>query len=69
MTDGDFFSLVSPSPPRVVRHVGGGNPQYDPFHSHRKTSAFDPAAETFTDMQNMAHGRCYPTLTASAIEA
>jgi galactose oxidase-like protein/PKD domain-containing protein len=43
--------------------VIGGNLQYDPFHGHRKTSAFDPATETFTDLQNMAHGRWYPTPT------
>ena len=43
--------------------VVGGNLQYDPFHGHLKTSAFDPATETFTDMQNMAHGRWYPTPT------
>ena len=43
--------------------VIGGNLQYDPFWGHRKTSAFDPATETFTDLQNMAHGRWYPTPT------
>lgn len=43
--------------------VVGGNLQYDPFHGHLKTSAFDPATETFTDMQNMTHGRWYPTPT------
>ena len=43
--------------------VIGGNLQYDPFHGYRKTSAFDPATETFTDLQNMAHGRWYPTPT------
>jgi PKD repeat protein len=43
--------------------VIGGNLQYDPFHGHRKTSAFDPATETFTDSANMAHGRWYPTPT------
>ena len=43
--------------------VIGGNLQYDPFHGDRKTSAFDPATETFTDLQNMAHGRWYPTPT------
>ena len=43
--------------------VIGGNLQYDPFHGYRKTSAFDPATETFTDLENMAHGRWYPTPT------
>ena len=43
--------------------VIGGNLQYDPFHGHLKTAAFDPATETFTDLENMAHGRWYPTPT------
>ena len=43
--------------------VVGGNLQYDPFHGHLKTSAFDPVTETFTDLQNMKHGRWYPTPT------
>ena len=43
--------------------VVGGNLQYDPFHGHLKTAAFDPTTEMFTDLQNMAHGRWYPTPT------
>lgn len=43
--------------------VAGGTAQYDPFHGHSRVSTFDPTAGTFTDIQNMAHGRWYPTLT------
>jgi len=43
--------------------IGGGNLAYDPFHGHKKTSLYDPAANTFTDVQDMAHGRWYPTPT------
>lgn len=41
--------------------IDGGN-KYD-FLGLAKTSIFDPATNTFTDAQNMAHGRWYPTLT------
>src|SRR5580765_6698243 len=43
--------------------VNGGNLAYDPFHGHLKNAAFDPATGNFTDLQNMAHGRWYPTVT------
>jgi len=43
--------------------VSGGTLQYDPFHGHLKSSVFDPSTSTFTDVQNMAHGRWYPTVT------
>ena len=43
--------------------INGGTLQYDPFHGELKSSVFDPATNTFTDVQNMAHGRWYPTLT------
>ena len=43
--------------------IMGGTLQYDPFHGALRTSTFDPAAGTFTDAQNMAHGRWYPTAT------
>src|SRR5947209_6747558 len=43
--------------------IMGGTLQYDPFHGELRTSTFDPAAGTFTDAQNMAHGRWYPTST------
>src|SRR5262245_41731882 len=41
--------------------VNGGNLQYDPFHGHLKNAAYDPATGQFTDLENMAHGRWYPT--------
>jgi len=41
--------------------IFGGNLQYDPFHGWKRTSIFDPVTAKFTDMQDMAHGRWYPT--------
>jgi len=43
--------------------VVGGTLQYNPFHGQPKASVFDPASNTFADVQNMAHGRWYPTVT------
>jgi hypothetical protein len=43
--------------------VIGGTLQYDPFHGELRTSVYDPATGTFTDLQSMAHGRWYPTAT------
>ena len=43
--------------------VVSGTLQYDPFYGQLKTSAYDPVAGTFTDLQSMAHGRWYPTVT------
>jgi hypothetical protein len=43
--------------------VNGGTIQYDPFQGQPKSSIFDPSTNTFSDTQNMAHGRWYPTLT------
>jgi hypothetical protein len=43
--------------------VNGGTLQYDPFHGELKSSVYDPATGQFTDVQNMAHGRWYPTVT------
>jgi len=43
--------------------VIGGTLQYDPFHGELRTSVYDPATGTFTDLQSMAHGRWYPTGT------
>ena len=52
----------------VVLHDGrvfinGGNLQYDPFHGELRNAAYDPAIGVFTDLENMAHGRWYPTVT------
>src|SRR5439155_18909941 len=41
--------------------INGGTLQYDPFHGELKSAIFDPANNTFTNVQNMAHGRWYPT--------
>src|SRR4029078_6769814 len=43
--------------------VIGGTLQYDPFFGEPRSSVFDPATNAFTDVQNMAHGRWYPTAT------
>src|SRR5207249_6056719 len=43
--------------------INGGTLQYDPFHGELRNSAFDPATGVFTDLENMAHGRWYPTVT------
>lgn len=43
--------------------INGGNLAYDPFLGSKKSSIFDPATNTFTDVQDMAHGRWYPTAT------
>jgi len=41
----------------------GGNLQYDPFFGWKRTSIYDPATDKWTDMEDMAHGRWYPTAT------
>jgi len=43
--------------------VNGGNLQYDPFYGERRNAVFDPLTGLFTDIQLMAHGRWYPTVT------
>jgi PKD repeat protein len=43
--------------------ITGGTLQYDPFHGQQRSSVYDLATGAFTDMQNMAHGRWYPTVT------
>ncbi|MGC2182388.1 MAG: IPT/TIG domain-containing protein, partial [Terriglobales bacterium] len=43
--------------------INGGSIQYDPFLGQTKSSIFDPSNNTFTDVQTMAHGRWYPTVT------
>jgi hypothetical protein len=52
----------------VVLHDGrvfinGGNLQYDPFHGEPRNAVFEPETGAFTNVQNMAHGRWYPTTT------
>ena len=43
--------------------INGGNLKYDPFWGEPRNAAYDPATGTFSDLQNMAHGRWYPTVT------
>jgi hypothetical protein len=43
--------------------IDGGTIAYDPFQGIQKTSLFDPASNSFTTVQSMAHGRWYPTVT------
>jgi hypothetical protein len=43
--------------------IVGGTLQYDPFFGQPRTAAFDLATGVFTDLQNMAHGRWYPSTT------
>lgn len=42
--------------------IAGGTIQYDPFYGQPQAATFDPAANTFSNTPNMAHGRWYPTL-------
>ena len=43
--------------------VNGGNLQYDPFFGERRNAVYDPLTGLYTPIQNMAHGRWYPTVT------
>lgn len=43
--------------------INGGNLQYDPFFGEPRNAVFDPATGLFTDVENMLHGRWYPTVT------
>ena len=44
--------------------VVGGTILYNPgFTGDSRTAAYDPATGSFTDLQSMAHGRWYPTVT------
>src|SRR5207248_7275542 len=46
--------------------INGGTLQYDPFHGAINNSLYDPASNSFSDVQNMAHARWYPTVTTLA---
>ena len=46
--------------------IDGGNLQYGPFYGEKQAAVFDPATNTFTNVQNMAHGRWYPTVLTLA---
>jgi hypothetical protein len=43
--------------------IVGGNLQYDPFYGWKRTTVYDPATGKFSDMEDMAHGRWYPSTT------
>jgi len=43
--------------------VNGGNLKYNPWLGEPRNAVFDPATGQFTDLENMAHGRWYPTAT------
>jgi hypothetical protein len=46
--------------------IAGGNLQYNPFMGEAQAAVFNPATNTFTNVQNMAHGRWYPTVLTLA---
>jgi hypothetical protein len=43
--------------------IVGGTIQYDPFFGSKRMSIYDPATGQYADMEDMAHGRWYPTNT------
>lgn len=43
--------------------ITGGTLRYNPFSGIRTTVTFDPIAERFIQLHDMAHGRWYPTTT------
>ena len=43
--------------------INGGTLQYDPFYGELRSAVYDPGTGLFTDVQSMAHGRWYPTVT------
>jgi len=46
--------------------VISGTLAYDPFRGTPQTAAYDPESKQFVDLENMAHGRWYPTATTLA---
>jgi len=43
--------------------IVGGNLQYDPFFGWNRTAIYNPVTDKLIDMEDMAHGRWYPTDT------
>src|SRR6202140_4379719 len=43
--------------------IMGGNLQYAPFFGWNRTSIYNPTTGKYTDMEDMTHGRWYPTST------
>jgi hypothetical protein len=58
----DMFCNAMSLLPDGRAFVDGGTIQYDPFYGQAQVSIFDPATNTFSSAQQMAHGRWYPTL-------
>jgi hypothetical protein len=58
----DMFCNAMVLLPNGRPFINGGTLQYDPFHGSPKSSVFDPSTNAFTDLQDMAHGRWYPTV-------
>ena len=58
----DFFCAGQAFLPDGRLLVAGGTEQYDPFFGLRDTYVFDTPAEDWVHVQNMAHGRWYPSL-------
>lgn len=44
--------------------IAGGTERYDPFYGESSATVFDPATEKFNEIERMAHGRWYATVTA-----
>jgi hypothetical protein len=42
--------------------IDSGSIQYDPFYGQPNVAVFDPVTNLFANVQNMAHGRWYPTV-------
>jgi Domain of unknown function (DUF1929) len=57
----DMFCNAMVNLPDGRMFINGGNLAYDPFRGEKRTSVFDPKTEVFTDVEDMAHGRWYPT--------
>ena len=64
-TSWDMFcnGMVALPDGRIFINGGVQPPSYDPFNGTTQSAIFDPATNTFTNIQNMAHGRWYPTVT------
>jgi Domain of unknown function (DUF1929)/Chitobiase/beta-hexosaminidase C-terminal domain/PKD domain len=57
----DMFCNVMIVLPDGRPFIVGGNLQYDPFFGWKRTTIYNPATGKYSDMEDMAHGRWYPT--------
>ena len=57
----DFFCNGMINLPDGRVFINGGTINYNPLSGSVQSSVFDPATNTFTSLQNMEHGRWYPT--------